>query len=190
MVEQKRRDISKSVETLNQAAEEGQLNFTRSLGRLLTAEDDQQARLAIYESTYHLTVNGFIQIKRDILEGIISREEIRIAIENFKATVGMLQSPVKNWKAFKLGLESPGKTFYVALTEDDDEFDLSEDFGLPEDFGVMGIPILKSSEFVDFEKQKELFNDLLMGKLNTISNEESLWEHPRAGEFTFDFELS
>lgn len=187
MVEQKRRDISKSIETLNQAADEGQINFTRSLGRLLTAEDDERARLAIYESTYHLTVNGFIQIKRDILEGTVSREEIQRDIEDFKATVGMLQAPVKNWKAFKLGLESPGKTFYVELTEDDDEFDLSGDFGLPEDFGVMGVPILKSSEFVDFEKQKELFNNLLLSKLHLVPDEESLWEHPRAVDFTFDF---
>ncbi len=189
MVEQKSDDNSEGVDVVTQSPERARLKFTRALGQLLVAEDGEQARIAIFESMYQIAVSGYLETRSDLLEGVKSREEIQVDVEALRAVVGMLQAPAKDWQTFKFAIDSTGRTFYEELAEEGSEFNLKEDFGLPEDFGVMGIPVLQSSEFVDFERQKELFGELLLNKLKLVPNVKSLWEHPRAGDFKFDFEL-
>lgn len=189
MVEQKRDDTSEAMEAISQIADEADANFMRSIGKLLVSVDTELLRQVVYESVYYMMVYGYFQSRYDLLEGIKGSDEIQISIDECKITAGMLQDPNKDWTTLKLATWGAGKMCYEELVKDRDDFDLREGFALLGGINIGAVPILQSTEFFDVARQKELFNSLLLSKLHLVPDEESIWEHPRAGEFTFDFQM-
>lgn len=189
MVEQRSEDTPQIIESLNHAAEDVQGAFTSSLGRLLVADSAEQARLALFEAMYCMATAAYYQTQLNVVEDAKNPEEMMNDWADINQAIVMVKSPIKDWQAFKFGVLEAGKLIYEDLVAESDDFNLVDAFGLPDGLYAQGIPLLEPTEFAEVERQKKLFNSLLLRKLNLVPDEKSIWEHPRQAEFTFDFEL-
>lgn len=159
----------------------------KSAGKLLIAQTEVEARKAAFEYCYLSFVGATLEGRRGRLAGEYGDEELDSFEEQTRSLKRTLESG--NWSRIKEGVVSGVAGLYEGIVYEDEDFDLTEQYGLQEGYYVDGIPVLVSADFVTKDRQCELFRRELIRRVNLIPGVFSPWVHPELSDFEREFEV-